>query len=580
MTPEIYFATPHTTAQKQYEALRRYFVDGLPAKKVAQEFGYTYRGFTTIVSEFRKQLKTLDDQDPFFYEKPKGRKPSEQIDNMKETIISMRKKHFSIGDIKVVLDSKGEAISEKAIYNILKEEGFSRLPRRSLSQKQALEQPKIQAAKSKMIDFEDEEFKSAAAGVLALLPYIERYGIHKAIVHAGYPETQTIGGLNAILCFIALKATDVARYSADDLWCMDRGIGLFAGMNVLPKAAWYTSYSHRVTAKMNRRFLTALHHIWKDKGMMSDTANLDFTTIPYWGQGDHLENNWSGKRGKALSSILAVLAHDPDSGIIDYGHAGVRHSNESDVVLEFLDFYKSPDQGTSPLRYLVFDSKFTNYEKLNELNKEGVKFLTIRRRGKKMVERLNSLPSKAWKTIRVETSTPKKRTLKALDERTYLPGYEGEIRQVCITGHGKIKPAIIIGNDFDLPLEKVVRKYARRWLVEKTISEQIEFFHLNRVSSSMVIKVDFDLVMSIVTHNIYRLFAKDLEGYSHMSDPSIYRKFIRNAAEIKILEDTILIQLYKKRNLPKVIEVLKQFNEIKYPWLGNKMIRFVGASNS
>src|SRR5690606_24472150 len=162
---------------------------------------------------------------------------------------------------------------------------------------------KIQASKSIMIDLEEEDFKSAEAGVLTLLPYIERYGIRQAIEQAQYPQTKSIGGLNAILCFIALKATNVARYSADDLWCMDRGSGLFSGLNVLPKASWYTSYSHRVTTKMNRRFLAALHRIWCEMGLLSDTANLDFTTIPYWGEGDHLENNWSGKRGKALSSI-------------------------------------------------------------------------------------------------------------------------------------------------------------------------------------------------------------------------------------------------------------------------------------
>ena len=60
----------------------------------------------------------------------------------------------------------------------------------------------------------------------------------------------------------------------------------------------------------------------------------------------------------------------------------------------------------------------------------------------------------------------------------------------------------------------IVRKYAKRWLVEKVISEQIEFFHLNKVSSSMVIKVDFEITMSILSQNIYRLFAFDLERYS------------------------------------------------------------------
>ncbi|MGK7876076.1 MAG: hypothetical protein AB4426_23090 [Xenococcaceae cyanobacterium] len=49
-----------------------------------------------------------------------------------------------------------------------------------------------------------------------------------------------------MLGFVALKLSNVRRYSADDLWCMDRGLGFFAGLNVLPKAAWFSSYAHRV----------------------------------------------------------------------------------------------------------------------------------------------------------------------------------------------------------------------------------------------------------------------------------------------------------------------------------------------
>lgn len=580
MTAKNYFAAPQTIGQKQYEALRRYFVDHQTAETVAKEFGYTYRGFTTIISDFRKKLISQPEQDPFFYQRPRGRKKDTQISRAKNTIIALRKKNYSVEDIKVIFDSKGEKISEKTIYNILKQEDFSRLSRRLNREKQQLERPKIQAAKSKVIDFEQEEFKSTSAGVLAFLPYIEQYGIRKAIEQSGYPETKVIGRLSSILCFIALKASNVARYSADDLWCMDRGTGLFAGLNVLPKAAWYTSYSHRVTSKINRDFLQSLHQIWEKEGLLSDTINMDFTTVPYWGASGHLENNWSGKRGKALSSLLTILAHDPDSGIIDYGDSNVRHSNESAVVLEFLDFYKGKTGGATPLKYLVFDSKFTNYENLNKLNKEGIRFITIRRRGKNLVERLNNLPAGQWKTVRVQASGNKKRALKVLDEKVRLQGYEEGIRQISITGNGKIKPAIIITNDFDLPVEQIVRKYARRWLVEKTISEQIEFFHLNRVPSSMVIKVDFDLVMSILTHNLYRIIARDLDRYTHLSDQSIYQKFINNAAEIKIQENLILVQLKKKRNLPLVIEKLGQFDLLKYPWLGNKMMRFQGATYS
>ncbi len=141
---------------------------------------------------------------------------------------------------------------------------------------------------------------------------------------------------------------------------MDRGLGLFAGLNVLPKAAWFTSYSDRVTPQMNRNFLKAIHRKWAESGLPGDTANMDFTTIPYWGEDEQFENNWSGKRGKTLSSMLAVLAHDPDTGIINYGDADVTHSSESSVVLEFLDFYRDATHAKDDLKYLIFDSKFTN----------------------------------------------------------------------------------------------------------------------------------------------------------------------------------------------------------------------------
>ena len=44
---------------------------------------------------------------------------------------------------------------------------------------------------------------------------------------------------------------------------------------------------------------------------------------------DHLENNWSGKRRQSLASMLAILAQDSDSGIIDYGDTGVLHKNQN-----------------------------------------------------------------------------------------------------------------------------------------------------------------------------------------------------------------------------------------------------------
>jgi hypothetical protein len=90
----------------------------------------------------------------------------------------------------------------------------------------------------------------------------------------------------------------------------------------------------------------------------------------------------------------------------------------------------------------------------------------------------------------VQAADGRNRTLKVHEQTIPLKGYGQDIRQLAIAGTGRIKPALLITNDFELPINQIIRKYARRWLVEQEIDEQIQFFHLNRLSSSMVIKVD------------------------------------------------------------------------------------------
>lgn len=586
MEPFEYFESQDLVIKKKYDALRAFFYEKINAETVAKRYGYSLSAFYSLTRDFRASLKNRgDDTDDFFF-KPviMGRKQNFP-DTLTDMIVGLRKQNFSAEDIVGIVNSKGHSVSYGFVYKVLSKEGFAKLERRSKREKQGLELPKIKAPVSAMLEFKHERFHSHSTGIFCFVPLIKKYGIDKLIAHSLYPETRVIGKESSILSFIALKLSNVKRYSDDDMWCMDRGLGLFAGLNVLPKSAWLSSYSSRVTKEMNLNFLRQLHKIWLDNGLLSDTVNLDFTTIPYWGDDSHLENNWSGKRNKALSSMLCVLAQDPDSGIIDYSSSDVKHENQSAVVLEYLDFYRQGSLGRQEINYLIFDSKFTNYENLSKLDDQGVKFITIRRRGKNMLEKIEE--NKNFKTIRVDSGNGKKRTLKVSDEMTTLRNYTDPktanpkpIRQVTITGNGKIKPAIIIANDFDLSVDKIVRKYARRWLVEKGISEQIEFFHLNRVSSSMVIKVDFDLVMTLVAHNLYRLFALGLDRYSYLSDERIYEKFIQNNGSIEIGDTDITIELKKKRDLPQTLDLMAQYNDFQYPWMDNKKITFYPSATS
>ena len=580
-----YFSKPEQPLHRQYLALRSFFLENKTAEAVAAEYGYTVSTIYTLARDFKLKLRDFYEQgeDPFFLMLKPGRKKKDRDNQLVEIILSFRKKQLSIPDIKILLDGKGYNVSEGFIYSVCDEDGFARLPKRSKQQRQELMQSSgyvdvLQAPVSEMHPFsEKERFSSKGVGVLCFLPIIKEYGIDKAIEMSSYPGTSQIGKLNSILAFLALKLSNVQRYGQDDGWCMDRGLGMFAGLNVLPKTTWYSAYSSAIERKDNVDFLKSLNRIYNDSGLLSDTSNLDFTAIPYWGDEDPFENNWSGKRSKALISIQAVLAQDQDSGIISYGDTTVKHDNQDGVVLEFLDFYR--DGGGSEITYLVFDSKFTTLENLGRLNEKGVKFITIQRKSKYLNEKIQQIPSNQWKSVKIARANHKARNVEYSESTTTNKRYgEQPLRQIFIKGRS-IKPSTILTNEFKLTAKEVIRKYSKRCLIENGISEQIHFFHLNRNNSGIVVKVDFDLTMTILAHNLYRLLAHQLPGYSHNKAQTLFDKFIDNYGEVVVEDNNITVKLNRKRSLPLLRESIPQLDD-NYQWLGGKKIVFTANTHS
>ena len=96
----------------------------------------------------------------------------------------------------------------------------------------------------------------------------------------------------------------------------------------------------------------------------------------------------------------------------------------------------------------------------------------------------------------------------------------------------------------------------------------------------MVIKVNFDLTMSILTHNLFRIFAINTDRYAHKADQGIYDQFLRNSGNVEIGTDKIHIQLTKKKTLPLILEITSNFDGQKYEWLNNLEIEFTCGTNS
>ena len=125
ITAELrFFLEPASSAQRQYEALRAYFVEGVSSAEVSRRFGYTRGSFRVLCHHFRRS------KPDFFRELKHGPHTQPKKDAVRELILGMRKRNLSIYDIESALKTQQTPLSTTAIWEILHEEGFARLPRR------------------------------------------------------------------------------------------------------------------------------------------------------------------------------------------------------------------------------------------------------------------------------------------------------------------------------------------------------------------------------------------------------------------------------------------------------------------
>ena len=575
--PADFFAQPRNPRHRRYEILRAFYHERLSAKAVARRFDCSVAAVYSVTRDFRK----LIDPASFFFlpPSPPGRPPRKPPSGLREHVIELRRRNLSVPEIKARLDaSSPDTLGERAIGRVLLEAGFPRLPRRTRAARSVVAAAAIRDPESAPLAPRSKEVFQCecAGGLLCLLPWIRRYGLDGAIEEAGYPGSRSLPPLQSVLAVLALKLAHPRRYSSDDVWCRNRGIGLFAGLNVLPKTAWFSSYSNRTTKAMNQRLLAALARIWTNQSLVGDSANLDFTSLPHWGRDATLENHWSDTQNRSLVHIPAALAQDPDSGLLLRTDATIRRQASARSVLEFLDLSHC---GGLQLRFLVFDSRFTTYASLASLNQSGIRFVTVRRRGHKLVAGARAIPAAQRQQIRVPLQQGT-RLVEVAEAAVSLRGYGGELRQITLL-RGTRHPSLLLTNDFDASLSAILRRYARRWLVDKSVSEQLGFFHLNRLSSSMVIKVDFDLALTVLAYNLYRLLALDLpSGYRRCSALTLFETMLATGADIRLDPDLCTVSLKNQSGLPALLAGVAKIQPEPIPWLGNRRLAFNDATGS
>ena len=542
-----FFVHPKTNWQRRYEALRASFVEKLSDAVVADRFGYKPSYIRLLKHLFR--TGKFDFNEPLFAQEGKvaRRRVSQEI---RSKIRSWREKMLSAGEITQLLSQENIEISVRTVERVLAEEGFEKLPRRTqlkigLTVAGATVPDKAQAITLNTID--GQRFESDTAGIFLFAPFIAQLGLNEVAREAGLPGTKSIPALSYLLSFLAVKLLGTERYAHVGDHGFDPGLGVFAGLNVLPKCTAMSTYSYGLDEVHIRRLQEAFVKRAAKLGLYGEpVVNMDFHTMPHFGDESVLEKHWAGARNKVLKGALTLVAQDAESKLWLYTTPDIQRCEADDQVIQFLDFWRKVRRGVTPT--FVFDSRFTTYRKLSQLNGDGVKFITLRRRGEKLLREIDM--SACWNTIHIPNVKRKFPNPLVHESRITLRDYQGEVRQLIVRGNGREKPAFLITNDFTSTLETIVGNYARRWRVENGIAEAVKFFHLNSMSSPILTKVHFDVALTMVADTLYTMLARKLRGFEDCDAPKIYRNFIRGKGSVSVKGSTVNVSFPRRAHNP------------------------------
>lgn len=563
-----FFLEPEQPKQRQYEALRTYFVENLPAKDVAGKFGYSTGAFHVLCHKFRK-----DDERRFFVETKRGPKYGPKRDRSKDRVIELRKKNYSVQDIHFVLKQEGISLSQASIWKILKEEGFSKLPRRKDEERPEQPRPdKAEYADIRQLSFAPRVIETRFGGVFLLMRMLADMKIHQIPKSLNWYGSKMIPVENAFLSSLMLKLIGRERKSHVMDLVFDEGAALAVGLNVLPKTAYISEYSERITHQDNMQFLHKwLKKLRKMSVIEGESFNLDFQSLPYFGEEDVVEKHYVSMRSRRQKAILVFFAQDAESKIFCYSNADLRKGEESDEIFRFIEFWKKQSGKKPP--HLVFDSKLTTYKNLSKINKMDITFLTLRRRTPNVLKEIANASPSAWRKIELKNMKRKYRTPKVIDRETEIRDYSGRIRQIFVKDLGHELPTILLTNDKKTSCADLISRYAMRMLIENSIANGVAFFHTTALSSSVAIRIDLDVLLTLIGQATYRTFAQYLRGYQHRGAGVIFRKFIDTPAKIFIRPKEIEVMLNKRAINPILIHSGLINSPFRLPWLQNKIIR-------
>ena len=562
-----FFAEPSQSRQRMYEALRAYFFEGHPSQEVARAFGYSPGSFRVLCHQFRR------DADPQFFVAPvHGPREQPKKSKARDLAVQLRKQNHSVYEISEELKQRNMPLSPTAVRELLRDEGFAALPRRLDEHRPARLGPTAEPV-ADVREFSltpGTQFVTRCGGLFLFVPDLVRLQFDALAKSARLPGSVMIPPEHALRATLALKLWSVERKSHVMALVTDPGLALFCGLNAIPKKSYLCEYSSRLDHVRTTSLLAAWHRtVAQDQLFGGESFNLDFHSVPYYGEDPQVENHYVSMRSRAQPSVLAFLAQDADGRAFCYSNADLRKGEEAEEIFRFIDFWKK-HHGDYP-RHLVFDSRLTTYPNLTRLDDLGITFITLRRRSPALLAEIEGLPPSAWRRVRLDVPARKYKTPRVFEQPVALAG--ATLRQLFVLDLGHEEPTILLTNDRHSSAAKLLTRYAQRMLIENALSDAVRFFHMDALSSTVGLKVDFDMATLVIASGLYRMLAKRMRGYADAQARHIFRDLIDTPADVSVSEREVQVHFHRRAHLPIIIASGLLDSSVSVPWWGNRTLR-------
>lgn len=560
--------------QRQYEAIRAIEIDQLSVSQAAKKFNYQVNTLYSLIRDIKAGKIEL------FPNKAEVTSKIQTPDYIQNQILELRKQNHSSKDIAEKITQEGYKISMRTIERILTKAGCPKLKRRCQKELGLTRRLQQLPERASGIDFKKLEpftVDLPVAGIFFFIPYILESGILDMVSQCKLPGSSSINAEQAALSMLLLKLIGSERLSHINQYNHEPGLALFAGLTILPKSSYMASYSCRTSQalletfqeQLMRRFQSIYPHFYQ-----SDYINLDFHSIPHYGTESQMEKVWVGAKHQVMKGANTLFAQDSQSNVILYTKADVLRANETKEIKAFIAYWKSVKK-QDVQETLVFDCKLTSYAILDELNQQGIKFITLRKRSKSLLTFAKNLPEKEWKKMYVPIPKRKNKHCKIYESHVILKKGFLPLRQIIIKDHGRAEPTFIITDDTELPIKNVLLVYAKRWHIENKLAELAGFFNLNALSSPLMIRIHFDLLWTLIADTLYHRFSQDLPRFEHERANTLFKRFIDMPGKITYDGNEFVIKIRKRAHTPILLGLRPLTEGIAVPWLEGKTLRIV-----